>query len=319
MGRVFALALEKHACLVPTGRWIFLENSGLCAPEAQNWLCMFRDFCTPRAGTGRAFWPPEPVLSFESRMLNNNSKRVSFDLIKMADQVSGLKPRILDDLAELLHVPRYVIWGGLLTYMLRFRRPFDELVQQEVCRSTSAGDGRGLKIGVHYRAAEFSHQDGRAALPLDVYIRHVDQINAETPVRLVYFASDVPNITTEFLTAEYPNRSFTFVRPARSLAPAGVEAAAFVRGSNRAGAGNKSSLVLDVFRDIETLAACDGFLGTGSNWMILITSLMTAAVPPSRRCAVIQPTDLGRSAADEPAVVCGAELDHMIGSFFFNK
>ena len=161
-------------------------------------------------------------------------------------------------------------------------------LEDDLSNALSGSMSEGIVVGIHFRNRGDIRLDGRLRIPLERYIEWVDMLESSTKIRAVYVATDHDGLDSRELNARFPGRSYEFRMIKRLWAPATstnfwqtTTASSTTDGLTFQSA--KTQMVVEALSDINILSHCDAFLGSISNFLPFVMSLLHARDPLRER------------------------------------
>ena len=263
MVRAAASAWHRNLSYVMRGKWALISDNDCVESEFEGFACLFPGFARTCGLPGGA----SPILNLQEAQSfwRQWSKALGVDAIFLF----GLAA---DALVNASHAS------------VKVKRFLEDDLSNALAGSTS----KGIVVGIHFRNRGDIRLDGRLRIPLERYIEWVDELERSTNIRAVYVATDHDGLDSRELNARFPGRSYEFRMIKRLWAPATstnlwqtTTASGMTDGLTFQSI--RTQMVVEALSDINILSHCDAFLGSISNFLPFVMSLMHARDPLRER------------------------------------
>ena len=280
--QLLGTALDTSRQFVFHGSWDF-ANKRTCPPGKDNWLCIF-----------------EPISACEVEPQSNTRVAATYAelgsfsgehhvLVPRSVNIPSFQPRIFHRLRRVFNASHSFVWGLFLKRLMRFNSQHVPFILDQISDAFGPrlGTKSKLNAGLHIRGAEFN-QDGRKAISISEYFTWLDDQTRNGTLNTVYIATDWPHVTGAFLHLARPSLSrHRLFMHQRAKLPVGVPVSELIRDPKLLAGFDVNELALEVLSDMMILSHSDFFLGTCSNWLFVVPSLMAPTIPQHRKCALM--------------------------------
>ena len=255
MVRAAAAAWHRNMSYVMRGKWALVSDSDCAEAEFQGFACMFPGL----SRSCRALEGENPMLNLQDAQdfWRHWSKKLSVDAIFL-----------------------FGLAADALTDVRRASVKVKSFLEHDLSSALAGSESEGIAVGIHFRNRGDIRLDGRLRIPLERYVEWVDGLGNSTKIRAVYVATDHDGLDVRELNERFPGRSYEFRMIKRLWAPA--TATNLWQTTTTATAGGlkfetaKTQMVVEALSDINILSHCDAFLGSISNFLPFIMSLLHA-------------------------------------------
>ena len=263
MVRAAASAWHRNLSYVMRGKWALVSDEDCLESEFEGFACLF-------PGLARTCGAPKgsnPVLNLQEAQSfwRQWSNTLGVDAIFLF----GLAA---DALVNVSHAS------------VKVKR----FLQDDLSNVLSGSRSQGIVVGIHFRNRGDIRLDGRLRIPLERYIEWVDVLERSTKIRAVYVATDHDGLDASELKARFPGRSYEFRMIKRLWAPA--TSTNFWQTTTASSMADgltfqsiRTQMVVEALSDINILSHCDAFLGSISNFLPFVMSLLHARDPLRER------------------------------------
>ena len=161
-------------------------------------------------------------------------------------------------------------------------------LEDDLSNALVGSRSEGIVVGIHFRNRGDIRLDGRLRIPLERYIDWVDSLQKSTKIRAVYVATDHDGLDSRALDERFPGRLYEFRMIKRLWAPATSTnlwqmTTALHMADGLTFQSTRTQMVVEALSDINILSHCDAFLGSISNFLPLVMSLLHARDPLRER------------------------------------
>ena len=263
MVRAAAAAWHRNLSYVMRGKWALVSDKDCVMSEFEGFACLFPGLARTCAAPKDA----NPILNLQEAQSfwRQWSNALGVDAIFLF----GLAA---DALVNASHASVKV----------------KSFLQDDLSNALLGSRSEGIVVGIHFRNRGDIRLDGRLRIPLERYIEWVDTLERSTKIRAVYVATDHDGLDSRELNARFPGRSYEFRMIKRLWAPA--TSTNFWQATTTSSTTDgltfqsaKTQMVVEALSDINILSHCDAFLGSISNFLPFIMSLLHARDPLRER------------------------------------